>query len=802
MCRLRGLQPQLQLAMDFRAVVVSAAVLLVAVSAQGLEQPKVHRLHVLSEVRNRYAKTLITSKVGNPARQAQEIFFDAVLPEKAFISRFVIEMDDVAYEAYVRGKQEARQQYDAAVAEGRGAAHVAVSARDSNVVHVSVNVEAQKKVTFNLTYEELLQREIGAYNLRININPRQLVDDLAVEVRIEEQAPLRLVEVPRLQESNEVLESPDNDTDPLARIERPTLSSAIVRWSPTEEEQRQRGAEGVSGQLVVRYDVDRDASPSQILVSEDGYFVHFYAPPGLPPLPKHVVFVLDVSGSMHGRKIEQLKTAMHTILDELNAGDVFSLIPFSSEVQVWHPDVPLTFESVWDGNLNPEFNSSAIVEATPENIVKAKDSINSFEANGATYMFSALNTALRVSDAGVHSGGGGSAPGRRRHAPMLVLLTDGEPNGQVSDTDEIVRRITARNAESGAAIFTLAFGTGADYGFLRRLALRNSGVGRRIYEAADAHLQLRNFYRQIASPLLADVTFNYDGQQVDEDSLTTSRFPTLFGGGELVVAGRLSSGTREPWCAVRSRDGNAADAVPAPAVVNVTSAERLWAYLTVRQLLDQDAASPNETVRTRAKDIALRYSFVTSVTSLVVVKPNATSAVNLDEPDAPGAPGAAASIPLAFFQPGLPGPPGVHAMQALPRTRAQHSWQHSYRSFPSVDFAAPSLDFDVTIVPTTEFVPTLGDVTWLGPLRNGSQVTLNINGTDQHFQLSENQTEGSFQNCTTPSGGSGVCRHLAACVLPEFKERLDVFLSGWLCVVEGSFLGACCPDNTSVTSAA
>ncbi|XP_049857607.1 inter-alpha-trypsin inhibitor heavy chain H4-like isoform X6 [Schistocerca gregaria] len=804
MGRRRALQPQLQLRMGFKAVVVSAA-LLVAVSAQGIQRPKVHRLHVLSEVRNRYAKTLITSRVGNPADEAQEISFDAVLPENAFISRFLIEMDNVTYEAYVRGKEEARREYDAAVAEGRGAAQVAVSARDSNVVHVSVNVEAQKKVTFNLTYEELLQREIGAYNLRININPRQPVDDLAVEVRIEEQAPLRLVEVPRLQETNEILDTPDNATDPLARIERPTPSSAIVRWSPTEEEQRQRGEKGVSGQLVVRYDVDRDASPNQILVSEDGYFVHFYAPPGLPPLPKHVVFVLDVSGSMIGRKVEQLKTAMNTILDELNAGDVFSLIPFSSNVKVWHPDVPLTFRH-WQPGVSSAFNASAIVEATSENIAKAKNSINSIEASGLTYMFSALKTALRVSDAGVHSGGGGSAPGWRRHAPIIVLLTDGEPNGEVSDTDEIVRRITERNAESGAAIFTLAFGTGADYGFLRRLALRNSGVGRRIYEAADAHLQLRNFYRQIASPLLADVTFNYDGQQVDENSLTTVKFPTLFGGGELVVAGRLSSGTREPWSAVRSRDGNAADAVPAPAVVNVTSAERLWAYLTVRQLLDQDAARPNETLRTRAKDIALRYSFVTSVTSLVVVKPNATSAVNLDEPNAPGE-----AYPPVSFQ-GLPPPPGLHAKQSLPQSWPQlashHTFSFHHQYVPMSFDAALDLSFDdddaldIDPDPVTEVVPTLSDITWLGPLRNGSQVTLNINGTDQHLKLAENQTEGRFQNCTTPPGGSGVCRHLAACILSEFKERLDVFLSGYLCIVEDSFLGVCCPEATSVTPTA
>jgi secreted protein with Ig-like and vWFA domain len=38
----------------------------------------------------------------------------------------------------------------------------------------------------------------------------------------------------------------------------------------------------------------------------NGYFVHFFAPQGLPVVPKNVVFVIDVSGSMSGRKIEQV----------------------------------------------------------------------------------------------------------------------------------------------------------------------------------------------------------------------------------------------------------------------------------------------------------------------------------------------------------------------------------------------------------------------------------------------------------------------------------------------------------------
>ena len=66
----------------------------------------------------------------------------------------------------------------------------------------------------------------------------------------------------------------------------------------------------------------------------DGYFVHFFSPSELKPLKKHAIFVLDVSGSMDGRKIEQLREAMAAILDDLNEGDYFNLIAFSSEVKV------------------------------------------------------------------------------------------------------------------------------------------------------------------------------------------------------------------------------------------------------------------------------------------------------------------------------------------------------------------------------------------------------------------------------------------------------------------------------------
>jgi len=40
----------------------------------------------------------------------------------------------------------------------------------------------------------------------------------------------------------------------------------------------------------------------------DGYFTHFFAPVGLTPLRKRILFVLDVSGSMSfSGKVAQLK---------------------------------------------------------------------------------------------------------------------------------------------------------------------------------------------------------------------------------------------------------------------------------------------------------------------------------------------------------------------------------------------------------------------------------------------------------------------------------------------------------------
>jgi len=141
-----------------------------------------HSVHVQSDIRYRYATTLVTSEVYNPETRAREIFLTVILPETAFISRFAIELGGQLFVAEVREKENAWREYQEAVSQGKTAGHVGISARHSNQFRVSVNTEAKSRVTFYLLYEELLQRKRGIYEHVINLTPRQKLKDFGIDV--------------------------------------------------------------------------------------------------------------------------------------------------------------------------------------------------------------------------------------------------------------------------------------------------------------------------------------------------------------------------------------------------------------------------------------------------------------------------------------------------------------------------------------------------------------------------------------------------------------------------------------------
>merc|ERR1712038_2393 len=285
------------------------------------ESAELSQFHVNTTIGFRYSRTEVTALYRNPGLQANTAVFTMVLPESAFISNFSMTIKEEEYVAEVKEKEEAKRTYEEAVDSGLNAGLISKNRRDSNTFSVDTSLEPGEKVVFTLIYEELLERKDDQYEYVLHVNPGVVLDDFHVEININESLPLSQLLVPELLESNEIDFSVEEAESSVAEITRDVDGSpnnARVVFAPSKEYQLEAGDQGVSGRFVVRYDVDRQGQDSEVQVI-DGYFVHYFVPSNLPTLPKHMVFVLDTSGSMGGEKIQQLKNAIKSVID-LSAG--------------------------------------------------------------------------------------------------------------------------------------------------------------------------------------------------------------------------------------------------------------------------------------------------------------------------------------------------------------------------------------------------------------------------------------------------------------------------------------------------
>ena len=381
---------------------------------------EISKFHIETKIQFRYARTVVTSHVKNPDTEAQKADFSMILPDTAFISNMSMIIKNKTFVSEVKDKDEAKDTFEEAVQGGYAASLVSKSStsRDSNKFTVDVNIEPGDKVIFELTYDELLERKNGKYEYGINIDPGMIIDDFKVVININESLPLTKLEVPELIESNEIDFSKDSTENSIAEITRyaDDPNNATIVFAPTKEYQEDAGDQGVSGKFVVKYDVDRQGQDTEVQVI-DGYFVHYFVPNNLEALPKHVLYVLDVSGSMKGEKLEQMKDAMFTVLDDMTESDYFNIITFNDKVLHWNKELN------WFIN-----ESSNFYGGSEENKNIAITSILDLIAEDGTDINAGILAAL--TEGGVAKQEGVLPEDVKT---MVVFLTDGRPSSGVVD---------------------------------------------------------------------------------------------------------------------------------------------------------------------------------------------------------------------------------------------------------------------------------------------------------------------------------------------------------------------------------
>ncbi|KAG7225534.1 hypothetical protein INR49_004940 [Caranx melampygus] len=548
-------------------------------------KPHIQELSIKTTIISRYAFTAVYCAMLNRHSAAAEGVFQFQIPADAYVSNFTIPEPEV------------------------------------EVFRMAAKIPGRNRAVFLLTYEELLQRRLGRYEHVTSLRPLQLVSRLSLDITIVDHSLITDLE----------------PEPPVTTVIKNEKNVCKITFSPNIVQQAKITTNGILGDFVVRYDVQRDMGIGDIQVL-NGHFVHYFAPKDLPVVPKNVVFVIDTSASMLGTKIKQTKDALFTILRDLRPDDRFNFISFSSKIRVWQPD--------------------RLVPVTPLSIRDAKKFIFTLMPTGGTNIDDAIQTGSSLLRR--YLSGPDASP---NSVSLIIFLTDGRPTvGEIQST--AILGNTRSAVEEKFCIFTIGIGNDVDYRLLERMALENCGMMRRIHEEADASAMLKGFYDEIGTPLLSDIRINYTEDSVQY--VTQHMFTNYFNGSEIVIAGKLTNQSAESLHVQVTASNNdksiiletdvplrhrqietekhvkaataAMAAGPKPpasmgahglgvalGAVAEDFVERVWGFLSVkeglRSRLRSQTSKEREGHTDKATNLSMTYHFLTPLTNLVVEKP-------------------------------------------------------------------------------------------------------------------------------------------------------------------------------------
>ena len=292
--------------------------------------------------------------------------------------------------------------------------------------------------------------------------------------------------------------------------------------------------------------------------------------------PREVIVIIDTSGSMRGQPLEQARESLLFALASLGPEDRFNVIEFNHRTRTLF-DAP--------------------VDATPDNVLQAKQWVSRLDAGGGTVMGPSLSLSMRDP---VPSG----------FLRQIVFVTD----GLIANESEVLDQV--REDIGDSRLFAVGIGHGVNSGFLRQL----SGIGRGshtlIGEPGQIARRMSELIMQLESPVLHDIELEWPGDAemyplrqrdlyVGEPLMVTARLKRMQG--DLVVTG-TSSG--QPWREV----------VPLEAFQSAVGVAAHWAGQRIDALeSERGGAIEPEWIDREVLATALDHGLVSSRTSLVAV---------------------------------------------------------------------------------------------------------------------------------------------------------------------------------------
>ncbi len=536
---------------------------------------EVRSLKVEVKIKDQYAFTSIDQVFYNSSNRNVEGYFLFPVPKGAIIKNFSMEINGKKMQAELLDAAKARKIYEDIVRKLKDPALLEYSNQSLFRVRI-FPIEAKKEKRIHISYSKVLEKDNNTVEYIFPLNTKKYT-----------AVPLK---------------------NTSFKIEIDSESKIKTIYSPTHEMEINRKGEN---RAVIGFESsvlkpDRDMklfigyTKSKIGVStisykeanEAGFFM-LNISPGLVTdkskiISKDITFVLDVSGSMAGKKMEQAKKALSFCVANLNSSDKFQIIRFSTEAEAL-------------------FNHKVI--ANNANKAKAQKFVTGLRPIGGTNIDEALKLAYNEKQ----------SAGRPN---MIIFITDGKPTIGETDEKRLVKQVVDANI-GNTRIFTFGIGDNINIHLLDKITEETKAYRTYITPDEDIEIKISNFYTKVSSPILSEIKLHFTGG-IKINKLFPKNLPDVFEGSSITIFGKFDKTGSSKIILEGKVNGKTEKFNYQVKFVENTDNDfiaPLWAARNVGYLLDQIRMNgESKEVVDEIVQLAKKYGIITPYTSYLILE--------------------------------------------------------------------------------------------------------------------------------------------------------------------------------------
>ena len=555
---------------------------------------EINRHHIKIGIKNQLVTTKVDQVFVNPNSFEANGMYLFPVPDDAVVSKLALSVDGKSVSGELLSQEQSHQIYrDSARYGGNRAILEHIGTRAFAVEVPGIPASGERRIQFE--YSQIIPADSDltkyTYPLSLAKSASAPIRNLHVEMEIVSENELRTVYSP----SHEVIINRKDD-------HHVHLSYEGTDVDPDDD-------------FLCYYSVSDDNFGITVLThradeKENGYFMLLVSPKyevkQTEIVEKDFVFVLDRSGSMARRKVEQAKAALRYCVQNLNDGDRFNLILFNTDITSLADRLNRGEEWFGDELWRDSATLSNKLIDLKDGREKAFAFIEGIEGRGGTNINEALLTALAEKP----------DPNRPR---IIVFLTDGQPTAGVTNAARILENVAKAN-NNQSRIFVFGVGYDINDHLLDKMAADNGGTRNYVTPNEDIEVAVSSLFRKMNEPVLVDVGINF-GQIVTKE-LTPKNLPDLFREEQLTILGCYEG---QGDTALKLRGVISSEQHEFSKDVHFSALEpdndflpHLWAQRRIAELVDEAALNG----RTRELDeeierLSRKYGVLTPYTSFV-----------------------------------------------------------------------------------------------------------------------------------------------------------------------------------------